>query len=92
MVQTSLRKECGRMHVSHETIYKNLFIQTREIFKKELREHLSIGRKFRPSKTHRPGYRQRHLDGVSISERPAVVEDLAVLGHWEDDRIFGVPF
>jgi len=77
------------MHVSHETIYKSLFIQTRGIFKKELRKHLRTRRKFRHSRTHRSGYRQRNLDGVSISERPAFVEDRAVPDHWEGDLICG---
>lgn len=77
------------MHVSHETIYKSLFIQTRGIFKKELRKHLRTGRKFRHSKTHRAGYRQKNLDGVSISERPAFIENRAVPGHWEGDLICG---
>jgi len=79
------------MHVSHETIYKSLFIQIqiRGIFKKELRKHLRTGRKFRRSRTHRSGCRQSNLDGVSISERPAFVEDRAVPGHGEGDLICG---
>jgi IS30 family transposase len=77
------------MGVSHETIFKSLFIQTRGILKKELRKHLRTGRKFRHSKTHRCGYRQRNLDGVSISERPAFVEDRTVRSHWEGDLICG---
>ena len=46
------------MQVSHETIYKSLFIQTRGLFKKELRKHLRTGRKFRHSRNHRSGYRE----------------------------------
>jgi IS30 family transposase len=77
------------MHVSHETIYKSLFIQTRGLFRKELRSHLRTKRKFRHSKSHRAGTRGQIIDGVSISERPAAVEDRAVPGHWEGDLIYG---
>nr|WP_281347957.1 IS30 family transposase [Marinobacter changyiensis] len=59
------------MQISHETIYKSLFIQTRGVFKKKLRKHLRTGRKFRHSRKYQSGYRQRIIDGVSISERPA---------------------
>tara|TARA_R110002110_G_scaffold5182_14_gene26730 strand:- start:537 stop:1271 length:735 start_codon:yes stop_codon:yes gene_type:complete len=77
------------MQVSHETIYRSLFIQTRGLFKKELRKHLRTGRKFRHSRKHQSGYRRRIIDGVPISERPAYVEDRAVPGHWEGDLICG---
>lgn len=77
------------MQVSHETIYRSLFIQTRGLFKNELRKHLRTGRKFRHSRKHQSGYRQRIIDGVPISERPACVEDRAVPGHWEGDLICG---
>lgn len=77
------------MQVSHETIYRSLFMQTRGLFKKELRKHLRTGRKFRHSRKHQSGYRQRMIDGVPISARPASVEDRAVPGHWEGDLICG---
>jgi IS30 family transposase len=77
------------MRVSHETIYKSLFIQTRGIFRKELRNHLRTKRKFRHSKNHQTGTRGQIIDGVSISERPADIEDRAVPGHWEGDLIYG---
>src|SRR5690606_2261700 len=77
------------MHVSHETIYKSLFIQTRGLFRKELRSHLRTKRKFRHSKNHRAGTRGQIIGGVSISERPAAVEDRAGPGHWEGDLIYG---
>jgi IS30 family transposase len=51
--------DSSEMHVSHETIYKSLFIQTRGIFKKELRKHLRTDRKFRHSRTHRAGCQRR---------------------------------
>ena len=78
------------MQVSPETIYKSLFIQSRGLLKKELKAHLRTGRKFRHT---RAGNRDRHrgkiVDGVSISERPAEVEDRALPGHWEGDLIAG---
>lgn len=77
------------MQVSHETIYKSLFIQTRGVFNKQLRKHLRTGRKFRHSRTHRSGHRRIGIDGVSISQRPACIEDRAVPGHWEGDLICG---
>jgi len=77
------------LRVSHETIYKSLFIQTRGIFRKELRTHLRTNRKFRHAKPHSPGTRGQIVDGVSISERPSEIEDRAVPGHWEGDLILG---
>lgn len=77
------------MQVSHETIYKSLFIQTRGLFRKELREHLRTKRKFRHARGHRAGSRGQIVDGISIRERPAAVDDRAVSGHWEGDLICG---
>ena len=77
------------MRVSHETIYKSLFVQTRGLLRKELRNHLRSKRKFRHAKGHKPGSGQQIVDGVSIRERPADVEDRAVPGHWEGDLICG---
>jgi IS30 family transposase len=77
--------------VSHETIYKSLFIQARGALNKELLQHLRSKRAIRRS-------RHASLKGeglgkitntVSIRERPAAVEDRAVPGHWEGDLIFG---
>lgn len=77
--------------VSHETIYRSLFIQARGVLKKELLEHLRAKRTIRRSKhasLKRNGLGQ--IKGaVSISERPASVEDRAVPGHWEGDLIGG---
>jgi IS30 family transposase len=78
-------------HVSHETIYRSLFIQARGVLKKELLEHLRAKRTIRRSKhasMKRSGLGQIK-DAVSISERPASVEDRAVPGHWEGDLIGG---
>jgi IS30 family transposase len=68
--------------VSHETIYRSLFIQARGALKKELLQHL----RHHTQKTDNHG---RILDAVSIRERPATVEDRAVPGHWEGDLLFG---
>ena len=78
-------------HVSHETVYRSLFIQARGALKKELLKHLRKKRTMRRSrrhtqKTHDHG---RITDAVSISKRPASVEDRAVPGHWEGDLISG---
>lgn len=79
----------GSMRVSHETIYKSLFIQTRGLFRKEMRNHLRTKRKFRHAKNHKAGSRGKIIDGISIRQRPAVIEDRAVPGHWEGDLICG---
>ena len=72
-----------RLRVSHETIYKRLFIQTPGIFRKELPKRLRTKRKFRHAKPHSPETRGHIADGVSISERPVGIEDRAVPGHWK---------
>jgi len=77
--------------VSHETIYRSLFIQARGALKKGLLEHLRRTRAMRRSRHHtqKTGNHGRITDAVSISERPATVEDRAVPGHWEGDLLFG---
>jgi IS30 family transposase len=77
--------------VSHETIYRSLFIQARGALKKELLEHLRRTRAMRRSRHHtqKTDNHGRITDTVSISERPAAVEDRAVPGHWEGDLVFG---
>ena len=80
-----------RHRVSHETIYKSLFIQARGVLKKELLEHLRAKRTIRRSRhasLKRDGLGQVK-NAISISERPASVEDRAVPGHWEGDLIAG---
>ncbi len=77
--------------VSHETIYRSLFIQTRNVLKKELLSHLRATRSIRRSRhatMKRSGLGQIK-DTISIRERPADVEDRAVPGHWEGDLIAG---
>ena len=81
----------GSYQVSHETIYRSLFVQTRGVLKKELLQHLRSKRTIRRSKqARRKGDgRGQITDLVSISERPASVEDRAVPGHWEGDLLSG---
>jgi IS30 family transposase len=78
-------------HVSHETIYRTLFIQARGALKKELLTHLRRTRAMRRSRHHtqKTDTHGRIVDAVSISERPATAEDRAVPGHWEGDLLFG---
>jgi IS30 family transposase len=80
-----------RMRVSHETIYRSLFIQARGVLKKELIGHLRSRRMMRRSKsaTTEGQPRGQIVDAVSIRERPAAVEDRAIPGHWEGDLISG---
>ena len=77
--------------VSHETIYKSLFIQARGALKKELLQHLRRTRAMRRSRHHtqKTAEHGRITDTVSIRERPPSVEDRAVPGHWEGDLVFG---
>lgn len=77
--------------ISHETIYKSLFIQARGVLKRELISHLRSNRTMRRGKTWTTAGQPRGqiIDAVSISERPSEVEDRAVLGHWEGYLIFG---
>jgi IS30 family transposase len=78
-----------QMHVSHETIYLTLFVQTRGVLKRTLLTHLRRVRTVRRPR-HRPVHNPERLPGaVSIRERPASVEDRAVPGHWEGDLIRG---
>jgi IS30 family transposase len=79
------------LHVSHEAIYRSLFIQARGALKKELLEHLRRTRGMRRSRHHtqKTDTHGRIVEAVSISERPAAVEDRAVPGHWEGDLLFG---
>ncbi len=77
--------------VSHETIYRTLFIQARGALKKELLAHLRRTRAMRRSRHHtqKTDSHGRIVDAVSISERPASAADRAVPGHWEGDLLFG---
>src|ERR1700732_379864 len=79
------------MRVSHETIYRSLFIQARGVLKKELMDHLRSKRRMRRSQ-HSGIYRDSRgqiVDAISIRERPAEVDDRAITGHWEGDLLSG---
>jgi len=78
------------MQLSHETIYRSLFVQTRGVLKKELMAHLRTKRQLRQAKggVTRSGLGQI-ADTVSIRERPAEAQDRAVPGHWEGDLLCG---
>lgn len=77
--------------MSHETIYRSLFIQARGVLKKELQQYLRTQRAIRRSK--HASLKNKGLGQItnmaSIRERPAAVEDRAVPGHWEGDLIAG---
>jgi IS30 family transposase len=83
--------EHENLQVSHETIYKSLFIQARGALKKELQQHLRSQRAIRRSRhaSHKGEGRGQIPNTVSIRERPASVEDRAVPGHWEGDLLIG---
>ena len=79
------------MRVSHETIYRSLFIQARGVLKKELMQHLRSRRLVRRSRHARAGGKSQGqiVDAISIRERPAEIEDRAIPGHWEGDLLAG---
>src|SRR6202046_291989 len=78
------------MQISHETIYKSLFVQARGVLKKELIKHLRSGRRFRYARRSASGeLRGKIRETISIRERPAEAEDRAIPGHWEGDLLFG---
>ena len=78
-------------HVSHETIYRSLFVQARGVLKKELFQHLRSERTIRRSRRMvLPADRRGKIANmVSIRDRPAAAEDRAVPGHWEGDLLSG---
>jgi IS30 family transposase len=81
----------GSLRVSHETIYRSLFIQARGVLKQELVKHLRSQRRIRRSRHAglRGQSRGQIVDAISIRERPAEIEDRAVPGHWEGDLLSG---
>ncbi len=81
----------SNLHISHESIYRTLFVQARGALKKELVAHLRSKRLMRRAKnaTTKGQPRGRIVNAVSIHERPAAVEDRAIPGHWEGDLLSG---
>ncbi len=79
------------MRVSHETIYRSLFIQARGVLKRELLATLRSRRLMRRAKTSTTEGQPRGqiIDAVSVRDRPAEIEDRAVPGHWEGDLLSG---
>lgn len=79
------------MRVSHETIYRSLFVQARGVLKKELMDHLRSKRRMRRSRhfSEHGHSRGQIVDAISIRERPAEAEDRAIPGHWEGDLLAG---
>jgi IS30 family transposase len=79
------------MQVSHETIYRSLFVQSRGVLKKALIRHLRRRRTMRRSRhaTTAGQTRGQIPEAVSIRERPASIEDRAIPGHWEGDLLAG---
>ena len=78
------------MQVSHESIYRTLYVQSRGALRRELTAHLRTGRVIRrPKGTRVPDGRGSRPGILHISERPAEAEDRAVPGHWEGDLVFG---
>jgi transposase, IS30 family len=77
------------MRVSHETIYRSLFVQARGVLKQELVGHLRRAGFMRRARKGQPSPRSSIVDGISIRERAPEVEDRAVPGHWEGDLLMG---
>jgi IS30 family transposase len=84
-------KDDPSMQLSHETIYRALYIQSRGTLKKELQKQLRRKNPYRKSRRLKKSHdgRGQIPDLVSISERPPEVEDRAVPGHWEGDLLLG---
>jgi IS30 family transposase len=81
----------ARMHISHETIYRTLYVQARGALKKELLAQLRRRHPLRRSRRYSTAGQPRGqiIDAVPIAARPASIEDRAVPGHWEGDLLAG---
>jgi IS30 family transposase len=84
-------REDARMHVSHETIYRTLYVQARGALKRELLHHLRRRHPLRRSRRYSTAGQPRGqiVDAVPIAARPASIEDRALPGHWEGDLVAG---
>jgi IS30 family transposase len=89
-LKTEYRRD-ESLHVSHETIYRSLFIPARGALKQELIQHLRTKRRIRRSlhASVHGHWQGKIVDAISIRERPAEVEDRAIPGHWEGDLLRG---
>lgn len=83
--------EDTRMHISHETIYRTLYVQARGALKKELLAHLRRRHPLRRSRRYSTAGQPRGqiIDAIPIAARPASIADRAVPGHWEGDLLAG---
>lgn len=79
------------LRVSHETIYRSLFLQARGVLKRELIAHLRRARSLRRPKRNPQRRQGQIIDAISIRDRPADIEDRAIPGHWEGDLLCGSP-
>lgn len=81
----------SRMQISHESIYKSLFIQSRGVLPKELQKHLRSRRPIRKARSNTTSgqWRSQIKDAVSISKRPKEAEARVQVGHWEGDLVIG---
>lgn len=77
------------LQVSHETIYRSLYVQSKGVLKQELTKHLRRRRRFRHARQHVAGTRGAIQNGLRISDRPPEIEDRAIPGHWEGDLVCG---
>jgi IS30 family transposase len=82
-----LHPESEALRVSHETIYRSLYVQARGVLKKQLVAHLRRHRSIRHSR--HATLKGRLANSISIRERPASADDRAVPGHWEGDLLLG---
>ena len=92
LIATVLRQEPWRSkmdRVGHETIYQALYVQGRGGLRRELAKCLSTGRTARKPRGSVDGRGKLYRDAFKIADRPAIVEDRAVPGHWEGDLVVG---
>jgi transposase, IS30 family len=77
------------MRISHETIYRSLYVQSRGELRRQLAANLRSGRATRRSKKHIEGRRERIAEMVPIAQRPPEIDERRVPGHWEGDLLIG---